>query len=103
MNKVTVIKTIQGVAKEFGFDLTQDNVDDLLKIFTKTYEVLGEELEIGESVNVGCVKLSKKKVAKRQGTSKLGNQEVTWKTPEKIKLILSTKKSFEKEHEQELN
>lgn len=42
MNKVTVIKTIQGVAKEFGFDLTQDNVDDLLKIFTKTYEVLGE-------------------------------------------------------------
>lgn len=102
MNKNTVIKTIQGVSKEFGFDLTQDNVDDLLKIFTKTYEVLGEELEIGESVNVGATVLTKKKVAARKGVSKLGGQEVEWETPEKVKLVISTKKSFEREHEIEL-
>lgn len=102
MNKVTVIKTIQGVAKEFGFDLTQDNVDDLLKIFTKTYEVLGEELEIEESVNVGATVLTKKKTKARSGVSKLGKQEINWSVPEKVKLVISTKKSFEKEHEVEL-
>lgn len=102
MNKTNVIKTIQEVAVEHDFKFTQEDINELLKIFEESYVKLAEELEVGESVNVGCVKLSKKKVAKRQGTSKLGNQEVTWKTPEKIKLILSTKKSFEKEHEQEL-
>lgn len=120
MNKVTVIETIKEVAKEFGFvvpkkmelkdnkelytigDLTQDDVDDLLKIFTKTYEVLGEELEIGESVNVGATVLTKKKTKARSGVSKLGEQEVSWSVPEKVKLVISTKKSFEKEHEKEL-
>ena len=102
MNKTTVIKTIQGVAKEFGFDLTQDNVDDLLKIFTKTYEVLGEKLEIGESVNVGATVLTKKKVAAKKGVSKLSGQEIPWETSEKVKLMISTKKSFEKEHEVEI-
>lgn len=102
MNKTTVIKTIQSVAKEFGFDLTQDNVDDLLKIFTKTYEVLGEELEIGESVNVGATVLTKKKTKARSGVSKLGEQEINWSVPEKVKLVISTKKSFEREHEVEI-
>ncbi|WP_312286782.1 hypothetical protein [Terrisporobacter sp.] len=102
MNKTDVIKTIQGVSKEFGFDLTQDNVDDLLKIFAKSYEVLGEELEIGDSVNVGVTVLTKKKTKARSGVSKLGEQEMSWSVPEKIKLVISTKKSFEKEHEQEI-
>lgn len=102
MNKNTVIKTIQGVSKEFGFELTQDNVDDLLKIFAKSYEVLGEELEINESVNVGATVLTKKKTKARSGVSKLGEQEIEWSVPEKIKLVISTKKSFEKEHEQEI-
>lgn len=102
MNKNTVIKTIQSVAKEFGFDLTQDNVDDLLKIFTKTYEVLGEGLEIGESVNVGATVLTKKKVAARKGVSKLGGEKIEWETPEKVKLKISTKNSFEKDHEVEI-
>lgn len=118
MNKTDVIETIKEVAKEFGFvvpkkmelkagkkelytigDLTQDDVDDLLKIFTNTYEVLGEELEIGESVNVGATVLTKKKTKARSGVSKLGEQEIEWSVPEKIKLVISTKKSFEKEHE----
>lgn len=102
MNKNTVIKTIQGVSKEFGFELTQDNVDDLLKIFTKSYEVLGEELEVGESVNVGATVLTKKKTKARSGVSKLAEQEIQWSVPEKVKLIISTKKSFEKEHEVEI-
>lgn len=102
MNKTDVIKTMQGVSKEFGFDFTQDNIDELLKIFTKTYEILGEELEIGESVNVGATVLTKKKVAARKGISKLGGQEVEWETPEKVKLIISTKNNFEKKHEMEL-
>lgn len=102
MNKNTVIKTIQGVSKEFGFELTQDNVDDLLKIFAKSYEVLGEELEISESVNVGATVLTKKKTKARSGVSKLGEQEINWSVPPKIKLVISTKKSFEKEHEQEI-
>ena len=102
MNKNTVIKTIQSVAKEFGFDLTQDNVDDLLKIFTKTYETLGEELEIGESVNVGATVLTKKKTKARSGVSKLGEQEIEWSVPEKVKLVIGTKKSFEKDHEVEI-
>lgn len=121
MNKTEVIETIKKVAKEFGFvvpkkmelkdgkkelytigDLTQDDIDDLLKIFAKSYEVLGEELEVGESVNVGATVLTKKKTKARSGVSKLGEQEINWSVPEKIKLVISTKKSFEKEHEQEI-
>lgn len=102
MNKTNVIKTIQEVAGEHDFKFTQEDINELLKIFEESYVKLAEELELGESVHVGCVKLSKKKMAKRQGTSKLGDKEVVWETPEKVKIVLSTKKSFEKEHEVEI-
>lgn len=103
MNKTTVLKTMQSIiAEEYNVKLKQEKIEDLLEIFTKTYEALWKELEEGESVNVGITVLTKKKVAARKGVSKLRGKEVEWSSPEKIKLSITAKKSFEKEHEEEL-
>lgn len=120
MNKKDVIKVIQEIAKEYELvvpkkmelvegrelytigDLTQDDVDTLLKIFEDTFVALGEKLEIGESANVGVVKVTKKKVKERSGVSKLSEDEVEWTIPAKEKIVLAAKASFIKENEKEL-
>ena len=100
MNKTEVVRLMQEIAKEKGIDVTQNEVKTLMEIFDETIAKVGETLEIGDSVNLGVVKVCKKKVAARSGVSKLEEgKEVPWKTPEKIKIVLSAKKSFEKETE----
>lgn len=102
MNKTDVIKTIQSVSKEHGFDFTQKDVDTLLKIFEDTFVALGEKLEIGESVNVGVVKVSKKQTKERSGVSRLSEDKVEWTIPAKEKIVLAAKASFIKENEKEI-
>lgn len=102
MNKTEVVKIMQAEAKELGFDLTQIEVSNLLEVFENTCAKVGEELEVGESCFVSCVKVSKKQVDARKGTSILRGEEVEWETPAKTKLVLSTKDSFRKQHEIEL-
>ena len=100
MNKQTVLKIFKEKAGNHEFELTLKESNELLSIFEETIVALGEQLEVGESVNCGCIKIAKKRIAPRTGVSKLGEEEVPWSTPEKIKIVLSAKKSFEKEHEE---
>lgn len=102
MNKTEVVKIMQGELNELGLELNQAKVSAILDAFENTCAAVGEELEVGESAFVSCVKVSKKEVAAKSGKSILRGEEVEWETPAKIKVVLGTKKSFEKEHEQEL-
>lgn len=99
MNSKEIVKVFQGIAKENGYDLSQAEVKDLIKVFEDTIVLAFEQLEESESCNLGCVKITKKKQAARKGVSKLQDgKETPWETPERIVLALSAKKSFEKEH-----
>lgn len=102
MNKTEVVKIMQEELQEIGLELNQAKVSAVLDAFENTCAKVGEELEVGESCFVSCVKVSKKQVAAKEGTSMLRGEEVEWSTPAKIKVVLSTKKSFEKEHEVEI-
>ena len=102
MNKTEVVKIMQEELKEVGLELNQAKVSAILDAFENTCAAVGKELEVGESCFVSCVKVSKKEVTAKSGTSILRGEEVEWETPAKIKVVLGTKKSFEKEHEQEL-
>lgn len=109
MNKTEVVKIMQeelnGLELEVNNEkikFSQDKVSAILDAFENTCAKVGEELEVGESCFVSCVKVSKKEVAAKSGTSILRGEEVEWETPAKIKVVLGTKKSFEKEHEQEI-
>ena len=103
MNKTEVVKIMQEELKEVGLELNQAKVLAILDSFENTCAKVGEELEVGESCFVSCVKVSKKEVAAKSGTSILRGEEVEWETPAKIKVVLGTKKSFEKLHEVEIN
>ena len=99
ITKNDVLKTIQKVAKAHDFDLSLKEVDEILTILEESIVEVGNALEVGESANVACIKVAKKETKKRKGVSKLSDQEVEWEVPGKIKIVLSAKKSFEKENE----
>lgn len=99
MNSKEIIKEYQRIAKENGYELSQSQVKDLIKVFEDTIVSAFEQLEESESCNLGIIKITKKKQAARKGVSKLQDgKETAWETPEMIKIALSAKKSFEKEH-----
>lgn len=102
MNKNEVLKVVKAIAKEHEFDCTLEDCNELIKIFTDVYTAVGEKLEVGQSANVGAVKVVKKEVAAKEGVSKLGEKEVHWKTNPKIKIDLKAKTSFIKENEKEI-
>ncbi|MDY4127624.1 hypothetical protein [Peptostreptococcus porci] len=103
MNKNMVLKTLQEVAKEHGFEITLMEADELIKVFTETYVAIGEEIEVGDKANVGAVVVEKKQTKPRKGTSTLGDKEVDWEVPAKIIIDLKAKTSFKKEHEIEIS
>lgn len=102
MNKTEVVKIMQGELNELGIELNQSKVSAILDAFERTCATVGQELEVGESCFVSCVKVTKKEVAAKSGVSTLRGEEVEWETSAKIKVVLGTKKSFEKQYEIEI-
>ena len=98
MNKNLVLKEMQSIAKEAGYDLTLAECEDFLKIMESTYATVGEKLEPGENANVGCIRVEKKETKERRGTSELNGKITEWVKPPSILIDLKAKASFKKEH-----
>lgn len=102
MTKHEVLKLMQEVAREHGYNLSLEKLNDFLKIFDESYVRIGDELEFGETAYVGVVAVEKKKVEPREGTNILKGVETHWSKPARSKVQLKARPSFLKENEKEI-
>ena len=97
LNKTEVVKIMQRISKEKGFDLTQGDIKEIIDIIDETIVKVGEQLEVGESSNVGCVVVSKAFVKGRTGKSALPGRDEEWTSKDKEVLKLKLKESVKKD------
>lgn len=107
MLKGDVLKVFQKIAKEVGYDLSLEQVNELIKVFDDTIIETANKLEKKsndkyDTANLGCVTITKKERKGRKDSSELGGKIVDWETPDKEIISLRLKKSVEKDTSVEL-
>lgn len=107
MLKGDVLKIFQKIAKGVGYDLSLEQVNELIKVFDDTIVETANKLEKKsndkyDTANLGCVTITKKERKGRKDSSELGGKIVDWETPDKEIISLKLKKSVEKDTSVEL-
>lgn len=101
--KKDVVKKFQEIAKNKGMALTQNDVDVILDVLEETIGAIGDELEVGEREFVACVKVEKKLVKERTGITQFKDRpSEEWTKPAYTEVKLSTKTSFKKQTQKEV-
>lgn len=101
MLKGDILKTFQKIAKEEGYDLSLEKVEELIKVFDDTIIDIAGRLEKKENgkydtANLGCVVITnKERDARKSDTCELTGKG--WSTPAKKIMSLKLKKSVEKD------
>ena len=106
MSRTDVLRLFKKILEDKGYKYTQKELDVVLRGLDDLLGERGENyLEVGESVFVGAIKVSKIKVKPRKGKlmAELApeGKELEWENPGKIRVKLSARDSFIRQHEKE--
>ena len=105
MSRTDVLRLFKKILEDKGYKYTQKELDVVLRGLDDLLGELGENLEVGDSVFVGAIKVSKVKVKPRKGKlmAELApeGKELEWENPGKIRVKLSARDSFIRQHELE--
>lgn len=105
MSRTDVLRLFKKILEDKGYKYTQKELDVVLRGLDDLLGELGENLDVGDSVFVGAIKVSKIKVKPRKGKlmAELApeGKELEWENPGKIRVKLSARESFIERHEKE--
>lgn len=99
MYKKEAIKIIKTIGKEKGLELTNENVDLILKTFEEAFEKIFENLDANEYCNLGFIKLQNKVYKALKRTARFSEDNIIeWEKPERLVPTIKMQKTYIKKN-----